>query len=44
MAGDVISAKLNIPHLYRFELAGTTKDLQQVAEGLKALEARLSPV
>lgn len=43
MAGDVISRKLNIPHLYRFELAGNTKDLEIVTEGLKKLEASLTP-
>lgn len=34
MAGDVISAKLQVPYLYRFELMGTEADVDRVKEGL----------
>lgn len=34
IAGDVISAKLNIPFLYRFEILGTPADVEAVQEGL----------
>ncbi len=33
-AADVISAKCNIPVLYRFELAGTETDITRVRTGL----------
>ena len=42
MAGDVIAEKLKVPMLYRLELAGTTKDITQVQEGLKMFEEHLS--
>ena len=35
-AGDIISAKLQVPLLYRFELAGTPEDVTKTKEGLKA--------
>jgi protein involved in ribonucleotide reduction len=35
-AADVIAYKLEIPVLYKFELAGTPEDIEKVAEGLKA--------
>ncbi|QRV02277.1 class Ib ribonucleoside-diphosphate reductase assembly flavoprotein NrdI [Arcanobacterium phocisimile] len=34
LAGDVISAKLHVPHMYRFELLGTPGDVQKLREGL----------
>jgi protein involved in ribonucleotide reduction len=34
-AGDIISAKLQVPLLYRFELAGTPEDITKTQEGLK---------
>lgn len=34
-AGNIISIKLNVPLLYKFELAGTTDDVIKVKEGLK---------
>jgi len=37
IAADVISAKCNIPVLYRFELAGTSRDTDVVHEGLTRL-------
>ncbi|NUS42512.1 MAG: class Ib ribonucleoside-diphosphate reductase assembly flavoprotein NrdI [Mycobacteriaceae bacterium] len=33
-AGDVISRKCEVPYLYRFELMGTTDDVDRVREGL----------
>jgi protein involved in ribonucleotide reduction len=33
-AGDIISAKLQVPLLYRFELAGTHEDITKTKEGL----------
>lgn len=34
-AADKISAKLEVPVLYRFELAGTQDDIEKVLEGMK---------
>lgn len=34
-AGNVIAEKLNVPLLYKFELAGTTDDVENVNKGLK---------
>ncbi len=34
IAGDIISAKLQVPYLYRFELLGTAEDVSRVREGL----------
>jgi protein involved in ribonucleotide reduction len=34
-AGDVISQKCRVPYLYRFELLGTTEDVERVREGLE---------
>lgn len=34
IAGDVVAAKCHVPHLYSFELMGTTEDVQRVREGL----------
>lgn len=34
LAGDVVAAKCKVPLLYRFELLGTTEDVQRVREGL----------
>ena len=35
IAGDIIARKLQIPHLYRFELFGTPDDVTAVREGLE---------
>lgn len=43
LAGDIIAAKLGIPHLYRFELLGTSQDVSRVQEGLKEFWSRTSP-
>ncbi len=34
IAGDLIAKKLQVPHLYRFELFGTPDDVTAVREGL----------
>ena len=34
-AGDIISAKCHVPHMYRFELLGTPQDADRVREGLE---------
>ena len=34
IAGDIISAKLKVPFLYRYELLGTPTDVARVKEGL----------
>lgn len=34
-AGDIIAAKCNVPYLYRFELDGSTDDVQKIQKGLK---------
>lgn len=33
-AGDVVSQKCQVPYLYRFELMGTSEDVERVREGL----------
>jgi len=35
LAGDIISAKCQVPYLYRFELFGTTEDVANVRDGLE---------
>lgn len=35
LAGDIISAKTHVPHMYRYELLGTPTDVQKVSEGLE---------
>lgn len=35
LAGDVISAKCKVPHMYKFELLGTPEDVDKVREGLE---------
>ncbi|MGC5614598.1 class Ib ribonucleoside-diphosphate reductase assembly flavoprotein NrdI [Georgenia sp. Z1491] len=37
LAGDIVSAKCRVPHMYRFELLGTPHDVARVKEGLNAL-------
>ena len=34
-AGDIISRKCHVPHLYRLELFGTSEDVTRVSEGLE---------
>lgn len=35
LAGEVISRKCRVPHLYRLELFGTPEDVERVSEGLE---------
>ena len=35
LAGDIISRKCFVPHLYRLELFGTPEDVARVSEGLE---------
>jgi len=35
LAGEVISRKCDVPHLYRLELFGTPEDVDRVSEGLE---------
>lgn len=35
IAGDIVATKLQVPHLYRFELFGTPDDVRAVQEGLE---------
>ncbi|WP_193106479.1 class Ib ribonucleoside-diphosphate reductase assembly flavoprotein NrdI [Brachybacterium sp. FME24] len=35
LAGDVISTKCRVPHMYKFELFGTPRDVQRVHDGLE---------
>lgn len=41
LAGDIISAKTKVPHMYRFELLGTNEDVRKVKEGLEEFWTRL---
>lgn len=42
IAGRIIAAKCAVPHLYSFELLGTTEDVVRVREGLGRLWQQLS--
>ncbi|MGF3054734.1 class Ib ribonucleoside-diphosphate reductase assembly flavoprotein NrdI [Microbacterium sp. YY-03] len=35
LAGDIISRKCHVPHLYRVELFGTSDDVDRVSDGLE---------
>lgn len=35
LAGDIVSAKLKVPHMYKFELLGTPEDVSRVRKGLE---------
>ncbi|WP_420114906.1 class Ib ribonucleoside-diphosphate reductase assembly flavoprotein NrdI [Pseudactinotalea sp.] len=37
IAGDIIARKCGVPHLYKFELLGTTEDVASVREGIEQL-------
>ncbi|MDO4665536.1 MAG: class Ib ribonucleoside-diphosphate reductase assembly flavoprotein NrdI [Actinomycetaceae bacterium] len=41
IAGDIISTKLNVPHMYKFELLGTGEDVAKVREGLEEFWQRI---
>lgn len=42
LAGDIISAKLQVPLMYRFELLGTPEDVKKVRQGLEEFWLKLS--
>ncbi|ALE92262.1 ribonucleoside-diphosphate reductase [Arthrobacter alpinus] len=42
LAGDIVAEKCNVQHLYRFELMGTSEDVDRVREGLEEFWTRLS--
>jgi protein involved in ribonucleotide reduction len=42
-SGDVLSHKLQVPLLYKFELAGTSEDVLKVREGLRTFNETLNP-
>ena len=47
IAGDIVAAKCHVPHLYKFELFGTSEDVENVRNGLEELWKQLrlkSPV
>ncbi|GAA2007050.1 class Ib ribonucleoside-diphosphate reductase assembly flavoprotein NrdI [Microbacterium ulmi] len=35
LAGDIVSRKCRVPHLYRLELFGTPEDVDRVSDGLE---------
>lgn len=37
LAGDIISTKCKVPHMYKFELLGTPEDVNKVKQGLEIL-------
>ncbi|MDO4260296.1 MAG: class Ib ribonucleoside-diphosphate reductase assembly flavoprotein NrdI [Actinomycetaceae bacterium] len=41
LAGDIIAAKLGVPHLYKYELLGTPEDVDRVREGLSKFWQRI---
>ncbi len=43
LAGDIIAAKLGVPHMYKYELLGTPEDVSRVREGLSEFWQRISP-
>lgn len=42
LAGEIISRKCSVPHLYRLEVFGTPEDVDRVNEGLERWWKRLS--
>lgn len=43
IAGDIISSKLGVPHMYKFELLGTPEDVSRVRKGLEEFWQKISP-
>lgn len=43
IAGDIVAAKVGVPHLYKFELLGTPEDVTRVQEGLKEFWLTTAP-
>jgi protein involved in ribonucleotide reduction len=44
IAGDIISQKCDVPHLYDFELLGTAEDVERVRDGLGRFWRQLSQI
>lgn len=44
LAGDIISAKCQVPHMYKFELLGTQDDVAKVRKGLEEFWEQLSQI
>jgi protein involved in ribonucleotide reduction len=44
IAGDIISAKCQVPYLYRFELLGTSEDVERVRDGWERLWQQQSQI
>lgn len=44
IAGDIVSAKCQVPYLYNFELLGTPDDVTAVRDGLERLWQRQSQI
>ena len=44
IAGDIVSEKCGVPHLYDFELLGTTEDVERVRDGLGRFWQQLSQI
>ncbi|MBG0740978.1 class Ib ribonucleoside-diphosphate reductase assembly flavoprotein NrdI [Paeniglutamicibacter antarcticus] len=42
LAGDIVAAKCRVPLLYRFELMGTSRDVDRVNQGLDTFWTQLS--
>jgi len=40
LAGDIISRKCHVPHLYRLEVFGTPEDVDRVSDGLERMWKR----
>ncbi|WP_175957406.1 class Ib ribonucleoside-diphosphate reductase assembly flavoprotein NrdI [Schaalia sp. Marseille-Q2122] len=41
LAGDIVAAKLGVPHMYKFELLGTSEDVSRVQNGLEEFWQRI---
>lgn len=41
MAGEIIAAKTHVPHMYKFELLGTSEDVEKVRKGLEEFWTQL---
>lgn len=41
LAGEIIAAKLGVPHMYKFELLGTSEDVSRVQNGLEEFWQRI---
>ncbi|MDO5672734.1 MAG: class Ib ribonucleoside-diphosphate reductase assembly flavoprotein NrdI [Actinomycetaceae bacterium] len=44
IAGDIVGVKLNVPHMYKFELLGTSEDVETVRKGLEEFWQKRSQI